>query len=164
CHCRNRLELRLRNKLILDCMSADCPSQLGWELSASDQHGDRHNPYERRSSTMSASDIDIRTSACPLDCPDGCSLDVTVRDGRVESLDGNHVNRLTAGFICGKVRHFADRMYGADRVLFPAVRVGPKGTAEFRCTSWEEALELIAGRLAETRDQFGGEAILPYHY
>jgi anaerobic selenocysteine-containing dehydrogenase len=113
---------------------------------------------------MAASDIEVRTSGCPLDCPDSCSLNVTVRDGRVESLDGNHINPLTAGFICGKVRHFPEHMYGADRVLFPAVRVGLKGSGEFRRVSWAEALELIAKRLAAIRDQYGGEAILPYCY
>ena len=112
----------------------------------------------------SGSQLEVVNSACPLDCPDSCSLDVTIRDGRVESLDGNHLNPITAGYICGKVRHFAELMYGADRVLYPAVRSGAKGSGEFRRVSWDEALELVAGRLAEIRDQFGGEAILPYCY
>ncbi len=103
-------------------------------------------------------------SACPLDCPDSCSLDVTIRDGRVSALDGNHDNPITAGFICGKVRHFHELMYGPDRVLYPAVRSGPKGSGEFRRVSWDEALERIVNRLTEIRDQFGGEAILPYCY
>jgi anaerobic selenocysteine-containing dehydrogenase len=113
---------------------------------------------------MASDTTEIRPSACPLDCPDGCSLDVTVRDGRVVELEGNHVNRVTAGFICGKVRHFADRMYGADRVLYPASRAGAKGSGEFRRASWDEALDLVCSRLIEIRAQFGGEAILPYHY
>jgi anaerobic selenocysteine-containing dehydrogenase len=108
--------------------------------------------------------LEVVSSACPLDCPDSCSLDVTVRDGRVEVLEGNHVNLLTAGFICGKVRHFPELMYGADRVLFPAVRSGPKGSGEFRRVSWDEALERIAARITEVREQSGGEAILPYCY
>jgi anaerobic selenocysteine-containing dehydrogenase len=113
---------------------------------------------------MSTSDVEIRTSACPLDCPDGCSLNVTVRDGRVQAIDGSHDNPLTAGFICGKVRQFPELMYGNERVLFPAVRTGAKGQAEFRRVSWAEALEQVAGRLAAVRDQHGGEAILPYCY
>jgi anaerobic selenocysteine-containing dehydrogenase len=113
---------------------------------------------------MPESHVETRKSACPLDCPDSCSLDVTIRDGRVEALDGNHVNPLTAGFICGKVRHFSELMYGADRLLFPAVRSGPKGRGEFRRVSWEEAIETVATRLAAVRDQYGGEAILPYCY
>ena len=33
---------------------------------------------------------DSRTvsSVCPLDCPDACSLEVTVENGRVVKLDG----------------------------------------------------------------------------
>src|ERR1700733_11919413 len=112
----------------------------------------------------SGSQLEVVKSACPLDCPDSCSLDVTIRDGRVAALDGNHLNPITAGYICGKVRHFAELMYGADRVLFPAVRSGVKGSGEFRRVSWDEALDLVAGRLGAIRDQFGGEAILPYCY
>jgi anaerobic selenocysteine-containing dehydrogenase len=113
---------------------------------------------------MSGSQLEVLTSACPLDCPDSCSLDVTIRDGRVEALDGNHANPMTGGFICGKVRHFSELMYGADRVLHPAVRSGPKGRGEFRRVSWEDALELVAARLGDIRKHHGGEAILPYCY
>ena len=90
---------------------------------------------------MSTPSTEIRKSACPLDCPDACSLDVTVGDGRVESLDGNHANPVTDGYICGKVRHFSQHMYGADRVLYPGVRMGPKGAGEFRRVTWDEALD-----------------------
>ncbi len=112
----------------------------------------------------SAQQLEVLKSACPLDCPDSCSLDVTIRDGRVTALDGNHANPLTAGFICGKVRHFHELMYGPDRVLYPAIRSGAKGSGQFRRVSWDEALERIVTRLSEIRDQFGGEAILPYCY
>jgi anaerobic selenocysteine-containing dehydrogenase len=39
-------------------------------------------------------------SACPLDCPDACSLEVTVDAGRVVAVEGSHTNPLTDGFIC----------------------------------------------------------------
>jgi anaerobic selenocysteine-containing dehydrogenase len=113
---------------------------------------------------MSTTQVETRASSCPLDCPDSCSLTVTLRDGRVEALTGSRVNPITDGFICGKVRHFSELMYGADRVLFPCVRKGPKGQADFRRVTWDEALDLIVDRLAAARDQHGGEAILPYCY
>jgi anaerobic selenocysteine-containing dehydrogenase len=113
---------------------------------------------------MSDLPLKILTSACPLDCPDSCSLDVTIRDGRVEAVDGNHQNPITAGFICGKVRHFPELLYGADRVLYPAVRSGPKGSGEFRRVCWDEAIDRVAARFTAVRDESGGEAILPYCY
>ncbi len=71
-------------------------------------------------------------TVCPLDCPDSCSLDVTVQDGRITAIDGSHVNPITGGYICAKVRRFPERLYGADRLLYPAVRRGPKGLASLR--------------------------------
>jgi anaerobic selenocysteine-containing dehydrogenase len=63
-------------------------------------------------------------SACPLDCPDACSLEVKVDGGRVVAVDGSREDPLTDGFICAKVRRFPEHMYGPDRVLQPHVRDG----------------------------------------
>src|SRR4051812_17400480 len=103
-------------------------------------------------------------TVCPLDCPDACSLEVTLEDGRIGSIDGSHVNPVTDGYICAKVRRFPERVYGPDRLMYPAIRKGPKGLANFQRVSWEEALGRVAERLVQTRDEFGGEAILPYYY
>jgi anaerobic selenocysteine-containing dehydrogenase len=107
----------------------------------------------------------IVETACPLDCPDGCSLAVTVQDGRITAIDGSTSNPITDGYICAKVRRFTERVYGADRLLYPAVRKGPKGAgARFERVSWDDALSLIAERLQEAREKWGGESILPYSY
>ncbi len=104
------------------------------------------------------------TTYCPLDCPDACSLDVTIDNGRVATIAGNHANPLTAGTICAKVRDFADHMYGPERVLRPAIRDGRKGSGRFRDVTWDEALERVATELQRARDSFGGESILPLCY
>ena len=103
-------------------------------------------------------------TACPLDCPDSCSLAVTVSKGKVIEIDGSALNTPTAGYICAKVRKFGDRVYGDTRLQYPAVRTGPKGHARFRRASWDEAIELIATRLLDVREHWGGEAILPFCY
>src|SRR5579872_1644789 len=105
----------------------------------------------------------VRT-ACPLDCPDSCSLDVTVENGRIQKIDGGSDNPVTRDFICAKVRRFAERIYGEDRLLYPAVRQGAKGQGTFGRVTWDEALDLIARRMLESKRQFGGEAILPFYY
>ena len=112
---------------------------------------------------MSASERHVE-SACPLDCPDACSLDVTVADGRVVAVGGSEKNPVTRGYICAKVRRYPEHMYGAARILHPGIRTGWKGEGIFRAASWDEALDLVAGRLKSVRDGRGGEGILPVSY
>jgi anaerobic selenocysteine-containing dehydrogenase len=106
----------------------------------------------------------VVSTVCPLDCPDSCSLDVTVQEGRVTVVDGSALNPVTDGYICAKVRRFPERVYGPDRLLRPAIRTGPKGKASFQQVSWDEALATIAHRFREIHAESGGEAILPYSY
>jgi len=103
-------------------------------------------------------------SACPLDCPDACSLAVTVHHGKVIHIDGSHRNPTTDGFICAKVRKFGDRVYGPDRLQHPAVRQGRKGEGRFERVTWDEALELIVTRMERAIAESGAESILPYSY
>src|SRR5213075_1580874 len=86
-------------------------------------------------------------TACPLDCPDACSLAVTVQHGKVITIDGSQKNPVTKGYICAKVRKFDQRVYGPDRLLYPAVRVGRKGESRFKRATWDEALQLIVERM-----------------
>lgn len=103
-------------------------------------------------------------TACPLDCPDACSLVATVADDRLVRVEGDSRNGLTAGVICGKVRRIDRHVHGAERIAAPAVRSGAKGSGEFRQVSWDEALDRVATELLEIRARSGGEAILPYSY
>lgn len=103
-------------------------------------------------------------SVCPLDCPDTCSLTVTIEDGRLATVDGSHRNPVTDGYICAKVRRYPERVYSPLRVLYPQRRVGTKGAARFERISWDAAIDLIASRLTQIVAAHGGEAVLPYHY
>src|SRR3989442_10992389 len=103
-------------------------------------------------------------TACPLDCPDACSLAVTVQRGKVITIDGSRKNPVTDGYICAKVRKFGQRVYGPDRLLYPAVRKGRKGEGRFKRASWEEALQLVVERMQQAKLEAGGESILPYSY
>lgn len=107
---------------------------------------------------------EVLASACPLDCPDSCSLEVRVEDGRVVKVDGSHLNPVTQGYICAKVRRVPEHLYGPDRLLYPAVRVGDRGEGRFERISWDAALDLAAARMREARERWGGESILPFFY
>lgn len=103
-------------------------------------------------------------TACPLDCPDCCSLAVTVERGRVVKIDGTRLAPSTDGYICGKVRRFDRRVYSDDRLMYPAVQRGPKGRGTWARITWDEALDLIVSRMRESADKHGAESVLPFYY
>jgi anaerobic selenocysteine-containing dehydrogenase len=107
---------------------------------------------------------EIRHSVCALDCPDACSLLITVEDNKATRLRGNPAHPITQGFLCGKVAKYLDREYSPDRLLYPQKRAGRKGEGRFARISWEEALDEIAARLQAIAAEFGSEAVLPYSY
>jgi anaerobic selenocysteine-containing dehydrogenase len=106
----------------------------------------------------------IFSSACPMDCPDTCSLEVEVQDERVAHINGSYLNPVTDGFICSKVRRFTERLYSKERILYPMCRVDEKGSGKFERISWDEALKIIREKFSEIKQKWGGEAILPYSY
>jgi anaerobic selenocysteine-containing dehydrogenase len=89
---------------------------------------------------------------------------VTVEGDRATAVAGDPDHPITAGFLCGKVSNYLDRVYAEDRLLHPLLRDGAKGEGRFRQVSWDEALDHVAERLLSVRDEHGGQAILPYSY
>jgi len=87
-----------------------------------------------------------------------------VRDGRIVRVSGDPDHPVTRGSICGKAARYVERIYSPDRVLYPQVRVGPKGSGEFRRLSWDDALALVADRLRRIIDEHGADSVLPYSF
>src|SRR5579862_1336545 len=116
-------------------------------------------------------------AACPHDCPDACSVLITVDDGRAVKVQGDPAHPITRGFLCAKVAKYLDRVYSPERVLYPMRRVRAKGARSsngggegahplkpFERISWEQALDEIACRFQQITREFSSEAILPYSY
>jgi anaerobic selenocysteine-containing dehydrogenase len=99
-----------------------------------------------------------------MDCPDTCGLEVTVAEGRIQKIRGSSNHPSTDGFICDKIARFDRRVYHEDRLLYPMRRVGKKGEGQFARIAWDEAIAEITTRFTSIKQQWGGEAILPYHY
>jgi anaerobic selenocysteine-containing dehydrogenase len=99
---------------------------------------------------------------CHHDCPDSCGWVVTVEDGVAVKLRGNPEHPYSKGELCPKVNRMLDRVYSPDRILTPLVRVGPKGSGQFEPASWEDALALVASRLHDVINRYGGEAVMPW--
>jgi anaerobic selenocysteine-containing dehydrogenase len=113
---------------------------------------------------MSTASREIHTTTCALDCPDACSVLVTVENGRATKLRGNPDHPITRGFLCAKVTRYLEHQYNPARLMHPMRRTGPKGSGSFERTTWDEALDTIAEKLTSIAREFGPEAILPYSY
>src|SRR5260370_17084787 len=108
---------------------------------------------------------EVIRAVCPHDCPDTCSMLVTVENGRAVRIAGEREHPFTQGFLCTKVAKYLERTYHEGRLLYPQIRVGAKGEGKFRRASWDEALSLVASRLnAIIASPDGPQAILPYSY
>jgi anaerobic selenocysteine-containing dehydrogenase len=105
----------------------------------------------------------VRT-VCPHDCPDQCSMLVTVEDDRVLKVQGDPDHPFTRGFLCGKVQHYEERVHSPERLTTPLRRVGPKGSGEYAAIPWGEALDEIVSRWRDTIAAHGSEALLGYAY
>src|SRR5262245_61138083 len=100
---------------------------------------------------------DVRT-ACTRDCPDACQIVATVDEGRVTRLRGDPAHPITRGFLCYRTDHFLERQYSDERLTQPLVRRG----GALAPAGWDEALDLVAQKLAEARDRHGPNSILHY--
>ena len=104
-------------------------------------------------------------AVCPFDCPDTCSMIVTIEDDRVVSVAGDPDHPFTDGFLCHKVSRFPERVNHPDRLMYPLRRTGPKGSGQFERITWDAALAEIADRFRAIADgPHGPQAILPYSY
>ena len=109
--------------------------------------------------------ITEHASVCTLDCPDTCSLTVTVEDNRIVKVRGSEVLSYTAGVVCNKVAHHTEQfVHGPGRIHYPLRRVGPRGSGIFERITWDEALDLIAARVTAVIDRWGPQAVMPLNY
>ncbi len=94
----------------------------------------------------------VRTT-CPY-CGTGCSFDLNIKDGKVvgvTSCDGEVNGRA----LCVKGRFGFGFIHHPDRLTAPLI----KKDGKFVEASWEEAIGLVAGKLAAIRDQHGPDSL-----
>jgi anaerobic selenocysteine-containing dehydrogenase len=109
--------------------------------------------------------IEERASVCTFDCPDTCSLTVSVDEGRIVKVRGSDAAPYTAGVICNKVaRDMGDFVHGPQRLLHPLRRIGPTGSKQFKRISWGTALDEIYERVSDIIGRWGPEAVMPLNY
>jgi len=108
-------------------------------------------------------------SVCPY-CGVGCQLTFSVKDEKIVAVSGRQ-GPANQGRLCVKGRYGFDYIANPERLTQPLIRREdvPKSASmpfdpanpltHFREASWDEALELAAGRLTAVRDAHGPAAM-----
>jgi formate dehydrogenase major subunit len=109
-------------------------------------------------------------SVCPY-CGVGCQLTYHVKDNRIVTVDGRD-GPANRGRLCVKGRYGFDYAHHPQRLTTPLIRRAdaPKKSGDFtmdparvmevfREATWDEALDLAAGKLAAIRDSHGKRAL-----
>jgi formate dehydrogenase major subunit len=108
-------------------------------------------------------------SVCPY-CGVGCQLTYNIKGNKILYVDGRD-GPSNHGRLCVKGRYGFDYAHHPQRLTKPLIRkpgvpkhadfaMDPANPLEyFREASWEEALDLAAGKLKAIRDQYGNKAL-----
>ncbi len=82
-------------------------------------------------------------------------------EGRWVHVEGNPVAGNNWGYgcksLCAKGNSAMQTLYNPARIEYPMRRVGEKGEGKFERCTWDEAIEGIATKLQEIKDQYGPE-------
>lgn len=122
------------------------------------------------------------------ECSGGCGTIVRVMEGErtiepkgekfreriacVKKIEGNPLDPVSGGRLCARGQAALQSLYNPDRLQGPMRRTGPRGKAEFKPISWNDAISMIAEKIAQvhtsdpskllflTRPQIGARALI----
>ncbi|UDL04618.1 molybdopterin oxidoreductase family protein [Marinobacter sp. CA1] len=91
-------------------------------------------------------------------CEAMCGITITVREGQIDSIQGDPQDPLSRGYICPKAIALQDLHNDPERLRQPVRR-----TADgWQPLAWDEALDLVAEQLDRVRQAHGRDAVGAY--
>ncbi|MCX8033970.1 MAG: molybdopterin-dependent oxidoreductase, partial [Thermodesulfovibrio sp.] len=92
-------------------------------------------------------------------CSVRCPIRVEVTDGRVTWIEGNpHIPGME-GSLCARGSAGIALLYDFERLQYPMIRTGQRGSGQFRRANWDEAYAYVAERVKEIQSQYGKKAV-----
>lgn len=97
-------------------------------------------------------------------CGVGCQLDLNIKNDQIIRVEAPFEAAPNYGRLCVKGRFGGDYVHSSQRLTTPLIRRTPQAPGrrtaasspdEWREATWDEALDLVAGRLAELRRAHG---------
>lgn len=115
------------------------------------------NPYEDAINAKEKKENEIKNatftpSICGM-CVNMCGVIARNVDGKVVKIDPNPLYTKSRNFMCARGNAGLGAAYDPDRIKFPMIRVGEKGSGKFRKATWEEAFNYIAEKMVKILDE-----------
>lgn len=93
-------------------------------------------------------------------CSIRCPIKVVVDNGQVKYIEGNPHVKGVEGSLCPRGVAGTALVNDRQRVQKPMIRVGPRGSGQWRTASWDEALDYAGENLRKIIDQYGGRSVV----
>ena len=100
----------------------------------------------------------VRT-VCPLDCWDQCGLIVKKDGEKIKGIEADPTHPVTGSMICSKGRLHLQRINHPERLRYPLLKEGDL----FKRITWQQALEIIAGRIRTALEEYGPLSLLHFY-
>ena len=92
-------------------------------------------------------------------CHSQCGVLVHVQNGRVIKIEGDPEHPESEGSMCVRGLAFTQLLYHPDRIKYPMKRTGERGGGKWQRISWDEALDTIAEKIKQAKEEYGPESI-----
>ncbi|MFZ0545756.1 MAG: molybdopterin-dependent oxidoreductase [Candidatus Promineifilaceae bacterium] len=110
-----------------------------------------HATIETKAKLQTSAEESVIPGVCLL-CPSGCGILTRVVDGRAVKLEGSPMHPINLGALCPKGQAAPELLYNPDRLTGPMRRTGARGEGKWESISWDEAIEIVSGRLVALRE------------
>lgn len=99
-------------------------------------------------------------SCCTVNCTSRCHLKGHIKGDRIVAVSpGLLPGREDYPNACLRSMSYAQRLQDpTQRVLYPMKRIGERGEGKFERITWDEAYDLVAKKLLETKEKYGAQA------
>ena len=80
-------------------------------------------------------------------CVNKCAAIARVEDGVVTKLNPNPLFPKSRNMLCARGNAGIQALYDPDRLKYPMIRVGEKGSGKFKQVTWDEANKYIKEKM-----------------
>ena len=98
-------------------------------------------------------------SICGM-CAVRCPIRVEVEDGKVSWIEGNANDPGMGTSLCAKGIAGRALLYDDERLQYPMIRDGERGSGKWKRVSWDEAFDYVASKLKDIMQKHGGKAVM----